>query len=167
MGISYFLAIEAISPKTSEGWICCIPFTPALCASGCSHYLTDTEIWKLCESHPYGSLMKNKTKQKQTSKKSWTNFSSPVLITQPNQSQFSQEHPVVLIKETHSPARIHLPTLRCFVCADIKQTNKQKMQWLFATGKMKIFALLHCRMSWPGRLAIPHRFSPAISAPPT
>lgn len=48
-----------------------------------------------------------------------THCSSPRLITQTN-SRFSWEHPVALIRETHSPARIRLPTPSCFVCADVK-----------------------------------------------
>lgn len=58
MGRSRFLAIEAWPPQKGGKAEFAASLSERLCASGCSHYLTDTDLGNSVsdESHPCGSL---------------------------------------------------------------------------------------------------------------
>lgn len=135
MGKSYFLAIETWSLQNKGKAEFASSLYRQISAPGCSHYLTDTEIlealWVM--SHvPVGVSLSPSTGRGQPASplggctvilSIWINCSSPRLITQLNQFQFSWEHPATLIKETYSPARIYLPAPSCFYCADVKNKD--------------------------------------------
>lgn len=128
---SYFLAVEAWSLQNGGK----AEFALSLYRQIKGHDLTGTEIlealWVM--SHvPVGVSLSPSVGTGQPASpldgctvilNTWINCGSPRLITQPNQSQFSRECLASLIKETHSPARIHLPAPSCFYCADAKNKD--------------------------------------------
>lgn len=101
IGKSYFPAIEAWSLQNKGKAEFALSLYRQISAPGCSHYLTDTEIlealWGL--SHvPVGVSLSPSVGTGQAASalggctvilRIWVNCSSPKLITQPNQSQFS------------------------------------------------------------------------------